>query len=511
MSNNRQSEPDSPRDASTAEERRELETVAAVLSNSSRLLRLLTYIGEKYFLGQTDKLHEYEIATEVFGRSRTTFNAGEDAIVRVEAHRLRKRLKEYYEGEGKDHSIQLTIPPGTYIPVFVRRFATPESPADPEPVSPDSGSPWWRPFPWWLYASVAITLLLTGIGIYMLRRGHTAEPNRPAPAASSTPSSVPTQPYAAVPLRILAGYFGKPRIDSAGQVWLPDQYFVGGGTWNRTEEAEGTVRRTSDPLLFEHWRNGDFSYEIPLRPGTYELHLYFVSAEPSASSPPTFSVTANEKPLLSAFDVNSDALGGNIADERVFRDIHPAANGFLNLAFSSERVPPSVNAIEILPGLPHSQRPIRIVMQPTSFTDHNGNFWQPDTYYLGGYTRQPRLPVTGTSDPGLYAGERYGNFSYAIPVDTRDQYTLILHFAELYFGPNAPGGGGVGDRIFRVMCNGNTLLDSFDIYSQAGSLHGLTETFYHLSPTAQGKLNITFEPIVNNATVSAIEVVDESH
>ena len=124
MSNNRQSEPDSPRDASTAEERRELETVAAALSNSSRLLRLLTYIGEKYFLGETDKLHEYEIATEVFGRSRTTFNAGEDAIVRVEAHRLRKRLKEYYEGEGKDHSIQLTIPPGTYIPVFVRRFAT---------------------------------------------------------------------------------------------------------------------------------------------------------------------------------------------------------------------------------------------------------------------------------------------------------------------------------------------------------------------------------------------------
>ena len=64
--------------------------------------------------------------------------------------------------------------------------------------------------------------------------------------------------------------------------------------------------------------------------------------------------------------------------------------------------------------------------------------------------------------------------------------------------------------MFRILCNGNTLLDNFDIYKEAGSLHALTKTFYHLKPTAQGKLNITFEPIMNNATVSGIEVLDES-
>jgi hypothetical protein len=88
------------------DERRELEIVSAALGNSSRLLRLINYI-KKYFQGETDKLHEYDIATEVFGRSNDTFNAGEDAIVRVEAHRLRKRLKEYYKSEGKDHPIHL--------------------------------------------------------------------------------------------------------------------------------------------------------------------------------------------------------------------------------------------------------------------------------------------------------------------------------------------------------------------------------------------------------------------
>jgi hypothetical protein len=215
-------------------------------------------------------------------------------------------------------------------------------------------------------------------------------------------------------------------------------------------------------------------------------------------------------PLLSGFDIYTDAGGLNVADERIFRDISPGPDGMLHLNFTSLTGTSELSALSILPGLPHKQLPIRIVAQPTSYTDRSGHFWSPDNYYLGGYDSQKLAPVTGTSNPDLYAGERFGNFSYAIPVDTRDRYTLILHFAELYFGPQAPGGGGVGSRVFRVLCNGQTLLDNFDIYKQVGSFHALTETFHNLKPTAQGKLNITFQPIVNNATVSAIEVVDES-
>jgi Malectin domain len=100
--------------------------------------------------------------------------------------------------------------------------------------------------------------------------------------------------------------------------------------------------------------------------------------------------------------------------------------------------------------------------------------------------------------------------TYAIPVDTRGAYTLILHFAEFYFGSGASGNGGAGSRTFKVMCNGETLLDNFDIVKETGSLHEVTRTFRHLKPSALGKLNLTFEPIVNNATVSGIEVLDES-
>jgi len=81
--------------------------------------------------------------------------------------------------------------------------------------------------------------------------------------------------------------------------------------------------------------------------------------------------------------------------------------------------------------------------------------------------------------------ERYGHFAYAIPVDTRDRYTLILHFAEFYFGSGVSGTGGEGSRVFRVLCNGNTLLDNFDIYKEAGSLHAVTKTFSHLKPSAR--------------------------
>jgi hypothetical protein len=160
--------------------------------------------------------------------------------------------------------------------------------------------------------------------------------------------------------------------------------------------------------------------------------------------------------------------------------------------------------------LRHAQLPIRLIMQTTPFTDQKGQFWYPDNYFMHGRLSTQTRPLLDSPDPDLFSGERFGHFSYAIPVDPRDRYRVILHFAEFYFGPGAPGKGGVGSRIFKVMCNGQTLLDNFDIFREAGSFHEVTKTFSHIKPTAQGKLNLTFEPMVNNATISGIEVLDES-
>jgi hypothetical protein len=148
-------------------------------------------------------------------------------------------------------------------------------------------------------------------------------------------------------------------------------------------------------------------------------------------------------------------------------------------------------------------------MQNTASTDGSGQLWRPDNYFMNGRLSTKAQPISGSSEPDLFSGERFGHFRYAIPVDTRGQYTLVLHFAEFYFGSQA-GAGGVGSRVFKVMCNGETLLDNFDIFREAGRLHEVTKTFRHVKPSPQGKLNLTFEPVVNNATVSGIEVLDES-
>jgi hypothetical protein len=506
LSSKSQAAPASLATASLEDERKEFNAVAAALPQSSRQLRLLNYIGEKYFQGETDKLHEYNIATEVFERSKTTFDPGDDAIVRVEAHRLRKRLKEYYENDGKNNSLRLSIPSGSYVPVFTRRsVATAEIKKE---ESPSLSRPEARRPRAWVYAAAAAILAVVGFVTYAVVERRSARQAGEVAKIAAAPTATPGNSAAStqVPLRILAGYSGKPQIDSAGDVWRPDEYSHNGGTW---ESASGSIARTSDPMLFEHWRNGEFSYDIPLPPSVYELHLYFASVDPNPGGPATFSVSVNGHLLLSGFDVNSDAMGANIADERIFRDISPGSDGMLHLGFASERGNASLNAIEILPGTPGRQLPIRLVAQPRSFTDHSGNFWHPDDYYLNGYASSKRAQISGTPDPDLFAAERYGDFNYAIPVDTRDRFTLILHFAEFYFGPEASGVGGGGSRVFDVRCNGNKLLENFDIYKEAGSLHALTKTFYHLKPTAQGKLNITFDPIMNNATVSGIEVLDE--
>ncbi|HET8546931.1 MAG TPA: malectin domain-containing carbohydrate-binding protein, partial [Bryobacteraceae bacterium] len=119
-------------------------------------------------------------------------------------------------------------------------------------------------------------------------------------------------------------------------------------------------------------------------------------------------------------------------------------------------------------------------------------------------------PVAGPEESALYQGERYGNFSYAIPVATGGRYTAVLRFAESWFGPGRPGGGGAGSRVFDVYCNGQPLLREFDVFKAGGgSLRQVKKVFRSLEPNAQGKLNFEFVPVRNYGMINAIEVTEE--
>lgn len=490
-------------------ERRELERTLDLLGRETRPGRLLAYLGDKYFQHQEAQLTEFAIATEVFGRSPQSFDATQDAVVRVEVHRLRKKLREIHEKTQPVEGLRISLPAGSYAPRFSAGDVAAPAP-DAHQAGPSGETHGaaevgsrrgWTPY---LVGTALLVAVIAGAAILH----KPAVPTHTVAAAEKVSAGAAPVGARLTEVHLMAGYSGGEVIDNSGARWISDRYFSGGGPWPR--EA-GFIRGTSRPFLFANWRSGQFGYDIPLQPGSYEMRLYFISGQaPGDEKPADFYALLDGKPLLSNYDVNVSAHGADVADEKVFRDVVPDADGFVRLRFYNQGAMPTLNALEIVPGVPGRLKPIRIITQPTSFVDHQGQRWRADDYYINGVRSAERHKVRGTEDPELFGTERFGHFSYAIPVDTRGRYTVVLHFAELYFGPSLHGGG-EGSRIFHVHCNGQTLLRNFDIYKEGGSLNVVTRRFSGITPSAQGKINLTFEPVLNNATVSAIEILDESN
>ena len=87
------------------------------LSKSELMRRFLLYVCEQHLMGNTHEITEQRIGTKIFNRP-AGYNPGQDNIVRNYARMLRKRLDDYFEGEGSTEPMRLTIPRGGYVPVF---------------------------------------------------------------------------------------------------------------------------------------------------------------------------------------------------------------------------------------------------------------------------------------------------------------------------------------------------------------------------------------------------------
>ncbi|MBL8214190.1 MAG: tetratricopeptide repeat protein [Bryobacterales bacterium] len=85
--------------------------------SSQRLCRFLRFLVERTLENDGERLKEYVLAIEVFDRNET-YDPSIDSIVRVEARRLRHKLKAYYEGPGRHDPVFLELRPGNYVPVF---------------------------------------------------------------------------------------------------------------------------------------------------------------------------------------------------------------------------------------------------------------------------------------------------------------------------------------------------------------------------------------------------------
>jgi TolB-like protein len=101
------------------------------LRSSERLCRFLRFVVEKAVAGAGDEIKEYSVATIVYGRP-SSFDPKTDSIVRVEASRLRSKLREYYEVEGLHDEVVVELPKGAYVPAFTRRSSSVQA-IDPLP------------------------------------------------------------------------------------------------------------------------------------------------------------------------------------------------------------------------------------------------------------------------------------------------------------------------------------------------------------------------------------------
>jgi TolB-like protein/Tfp pilus assembly protein PilF len=113
---------------------------------SRRRQRFLEYIVNETLAGRGDRIKGYTIALEVFGRP-ATFDSNVDPTVRMEAARLRDRLREYYEADGQGDPVRIELPKGTYTPhiEFRQKAVDPRPDATPPhrgagPIAPPAQS-----------------------------------------------------------------------------------------------------------------------------------------------------------------------------------------------------------------------------------------------------------------------------------------------------------------------------------------------------------------------------------
>lgn len=494
--------------ASLEEQREALETVlhSAHFQRAPLLAGLLSYLCEKLFAGDTAQIKEYSIGVDVFQRG-SDYDQNSDSIVRVEANRLRKRLAEYYAGPGATQRLRIVIPLGQYVPQFEEAVQR----QDGEKAAPAAarGSHKWI---WWMAATIALLALGFGLARLIPRPGKQTVPG--SMANPDAPQQTETQlgPPPGEEVRILSGST-RSFVDHAGKLWVADRYFEGGTAVKSTAQQ---IWRTQDPDFYHTSRQGQFSYAIPLKPGVYELHLYFAETlygpeltGTGGEGSRTFSVRANGKPLLSHFDIVADSGASRTADMKVFTGISPAADGLLHLDFTGDNgMQAALSAIEILPGFATHIRPVRLLARQTPYYSNDSRWWSPDNYFFGGQITAYPTPVKGSDDPELYETERWGNFSYAIPV-MPGKYTLTLLFAARPDEANSSLTNVAAAHVFDVYCNGNALLRHFDLAQEAHPSDVVQRRFSGLEPNAQGKLMLSFVPVKGYATVTGIEVMPE--
>ncbi|WP_168216021.1 malectin domain-containing carbohydrate-binding protein [Halorussus marinus] len=150
----------------------------------------------------------------------------------------------------------------------------------------------------------------------------------------------------------------------------------------------------------------------------------------------------------------------------------------------------------------------------SAYTAADGTVYQADTNFDGGTAYDTTEQIGDTQDDPLYQTERYGNFTYDVPLED-GEYEVTLQFAEIFQGvaasdsPDSTGptdGTNENDRVFDASIEGEEVLSNYDIFAEVGPLNATEETF--TATVSDGELSVEFSTVYDNAKVSAIEVAE---
>jgi hypothetical protein len=168
---------------------------------ASQLRQILLYASKLAILRPNETLSEYYIACNILGR-RPDFHPSNDNIVRAQFSHLRNKLRQYFDGVGRDEPLILKFPKGSYLPVFLPRpaLAAPEiaepahdgiasSPIDSVPALPIPTHPEPSPpAPVWRNWKIALAVLLNAaclLAIFLVVRNPPAQPRQGEAAAAN--------------------------------------------------------------------------------------------------------------------------------------------------------------------------------------------------------------------------------------------------------------------------------------------------------------------------------------
>jgi hypothetical protein len=142
--------------------------------------------------------------------------------------------------------------------------------------------------------------------------------------------------------------------------------------------------------------------------------------------------------------------------------------------------------------------PIRINVGGLAYTDTTGQVWGADQYFVGGntYETPANADIGGTVEDPLYRSERWGTFSYRVPVPN-GTYEVHLHFAEIYWTS-------AGQRVFSVTAEGQSTVSDLDLVANVGTNTALIREFE--VEVNDGVLDLDFLATVDSANLSALEI-----